>query len=412
MRTAPGGHPPGPVLRLSATVLCACCALVWLLAAAPARADFDESFCAGNAAAPWVQGVNGLPPYPTYGDQCSTTGYYDLGVNFLSAMPSATTYAAGIELPSGEVLTGLSVAFQTDASSGGTAGLAIDYDDTAIVGGETGSAGLGTSISSAVPDATSLAFELVCLSSSSTPCTFPDVNPVRVGAMTLTIHDTGPPAVAAAGGSLATPGTYAGVQTVGYSASDAGSGVAKVTAALGSTVVATATATCQTAELSPCPHASSGVLTVDTTQVRNGTYPLTLTAYDVSGDPASVAVGSVRIRNSGTVSLRPRRRRGRVAARLVTGWNWGHPPLTRITSLRLEHLPRHGSVTLACRGPRCPRRHWASGRHVRRFERRLRGVAFHARDRLTFTIRAPHRVAERIAITIRRGHRPRGRVVR
>lgn len=296
----------------------------WLVPAA-ARADFSETPCSNGPAAPWTNGVDGAPGFALGLDECTSGGGYQFVIGGNNTIPPGDSTSAGIEMPAGEVLTGVNANYTTVASTSTGALMLVADSDGYLVDAAMGSGQANGVLSAALPDSSELTFRVYCTepTSSAPSCAFPS-NPLIVGAITLDIHDTGAPTVAAAGGSLAAKGTYSGLQTLGYAAQDAGSGVAKVTATLGATVVGSASSPCQPFELSPCPHTATGTFTIDTAAIANGAYPLTLTAQDASGDPATVAVDTVTIRNSGTVSVTPRRsRRDQVSATVVTAGTGG-----------------------------------------------------------------------------------------
>jgi len=89
----------------------------------------------------------------------------------------------------------------------------------------------------------------------------------------------------------------AGGQTLNYHATDIGSGVAKVTLTLGPSVVGTVQSTCYAWKLQPCPSSTTDTFNVDTRQLPDATYPVTLTAYDNSGDTTPEQISTVTVRN-------------------------------------------------------------------------------------------------------------------
>jgi hypothetical protein len=182
-----------------------------------------------------------------------------------------------------------------------------------------------------------------------------------------------------------------------------------VTASIGATVAATATSTCQAAALAPCPAMVSGVLSVDTRLIPDGTYPVILTAYDDSGDPASVQASTVTIANhsgSAPATVTPRVRRDRLHVDVAARWSWT-PRRTRLRSLALHHLPRAATVRLTCAGKGCPRRRWtAKPGRASALLKHLRGTRLRPGDRLTLTIARHGRRPERVVVRIRAGRKP------
>jgi hypothetical protein len=154
----------------------------------------------------------------------------------------------------------------------------------------------------------------------------------------------------------------------------------------------------------------SGALSVDTGLIPDGTYPVILTAYDDSGDPASVQAATVTIANhsgSAPATITPRTHgRGRLHVKVVARWFWA-PSHTRMKSLRLLKLPHRATLALSCAGKDCPRAHWSAGPgHAKRLLRHLRRTTFTPGDRLVLSISERGYRTERIAIRIRAGRKP------
>jgi hypothetical protein len=245
--------------------------------------------------------------------------------------------------------------FKTPATQTGAI-LQLRYPGVVVLNQSVGDPNGLTFLDTALPGAASFSVALFC--DAAQGCTAPPDNEgVEVGPMDVTLHDTGIPAVQSTGGTLGAPGTVRGVQPILYTASDTGSGVAKVTVSIGSTVAATATSTCQVAALAPCPPTVSGALSVDARLIPDGTDPVILTAYDDSGDPASVQAATVTIANhsgSAPATITPRARGDHLHVKVVAAWSWT-AKRTRLKSLTLHKLPRRAVVTLTCRGKGCPR---------------------------------------------------------
>lgn len=116
------------------------------------------------------------------------------------------------------------------------------------------------------------------------------------------------------GGSLGSPGTKAGPQSLSYSAGDAASGIQRVEVLLGGTVAGAAdfsrnlalpiaqqgSGNCTYTGLAACPPSQSGDIAVDTTKVPNGAHPVTLRAIDAAGNRKDVAGPQVLIANATT----------------------------------------------------------------------------------------------------------------
>lgn len=377
-----------------------------VLVAGTARADFTVHTCGGAPAPAWSEGVGGGDAFAAVADECTTGG----GFGFLSGTLSVgKILSAGVVAPAGEAITHVSVGFHSSQSSGGgPLMLQFGYGSVETYTEPSGDKYAGTSYAAALPDADDFFLRVVCPIAPQQPCDTPtSTTPlVTIDALDLTMHDTGVPAVSAPDGTQV--GTYRGLESLVYNAGDGGSGVARVTASLGSTVVGSVQISCQSYSLAPCPHAASGTVPVNTRLVKDGTYPVILTAYDASGDPASVTAGSVKVRNhSRTVSLpAPKRRNGAVRTRIAMGWRW-NGARTTLTKLTFSKLARTATVTVSCVGRRCPfttRR--SRARHVKRLERRLRGTTYRVGQRLQVTVSQPHLRSERGQVRFRRGRVP------
>ncbi len=374
----------------------------------PARADFTETFCANSPPPPW-SAVADEATFPATGDLCTEGGDYQFGTGAASLAPQ-TLLAAGISAPPGETFTAASVQWTTQPyTGGGEPFVEFRYGaGTTLAAALVSSSPTTQTFTAGLPQTTEFSADLYCSTSDGQDCSFAAPQGLlQLGATTMTVHDTGTPTVAATGGSLATGGTVKGAQTLLYHATDTGSGVQRVTVSLGATVVATDVSSCEAASLTPCPATVDGTLSANTAAVPDGTYPVILTAYDVSGDATPVQVATVTVANRvGTTTVHPSRRRRAIRTKVTFKWD----PRARSTRLIWTHfgrLPARAHVTVTCRGHRRPfHRLRASTRSIAGLERQLRHRTFHAGDRLTVTITAPRRRRETGTIRIRDGRLP------
>jgi hypothetical protein len=378
-----------------------------------ARADFIETFCSpGVAAAPWTLGTV-ASPWAEANDTCGETGG-SIGWD-MHADPLATgSYSSGIVAPQGEVFTHETLNFTTQTDPDGALFFLFGYGQATILNEyEDNASGLSAEVDRDLPDATTLWTRIDCDNASG--CSMGSfINVLAVGSMALTVHDTGVPAVAPAGGSLAANAVVKGDQTLLFNATDAGSGVQRVTLSLGPNIVATDAITCQAASLTPCPPGASGSLSADTSLLPDGSYPVILTAYDVSGDATPVQVSTVTVANHiGTLSV-PIKRRAKghghhvrpVKVKAKFKWDW-RGATTRLDFARFGRLPRRGRITLRCSGKRCPFTRLSVGRRgVTHLKHKLVRRVFRPGQTLEVTISAPHRVAERGLMTIQAGALP------
>jgi hypothetical protein len=387
--------------------------LIGGIAVGTAQADYTVTMCGGNPAPQWMEGLDSSAAFASAGDACTTGGVYGFDVAGSSMQPN-TDVGVGLRSPGGLAITHVSVHYNTLSTSSGAEGfMRIEHDGNLMVDALMGDANAGTALNAGVPDARDLTFNVYCSSSDGpTGCSFPNSQILTVGTLTLTMHDTGRPTVSATSGSLTAAGTYPGVQTLNYSASDTGSGVSRVTVALGATVLATDQSACQAYILAPCPSTTAGTLDVDTTQVPDGSYPVTLTAYDASGDPAPVQVATVTVANhTATQTLPAPRKPGRVHTTVAMRWRWSRSR-TVLKELVIRRFARSATITVRCTGRHCPfKTQRGDGRHVKRFVRAMVSRVFHAGQKLTVTIAQPHLISERGQITIRRNKKPAARTL-
>jgi hypothetical protein len=112
-----------------------------------------------------------------------------------------------------------------------------------------------------------------------------------------------------------------------------------------------------------------------------------------------------------TTRLPRSKKRRALKVPITVSWTWNHA-WTRLTRIRVGRLPRHATITIACRGRSCPQRaHEARDRHVRSRLRALTGTRYHAGDQILITLRAPGRSPERVEILIRDGRLPAAKLL-
>jgi hypothetical protein len=146
--------------------------------------------------------------------------------------------------------------------------------------------------------------------------------------------------------------------------------------------------------------------------VPDGTYPVIITAYDASGNPAPVQVATVTIHNHTATQSLPQPKKPRsVHTQVEITWHWTTAS-TVVKQLTFHKLARSATMTVSCSGRRCPfKTATGDGRHVARFARSLVHRAFRPGQKLTVTIAQPHLRSERAQVTIRRDRKPAVRAV-
>jgi hypothetical protein len=110
-------------------------------------------------------------------------------------------------------------------------------------------------------------------------------------------------------------------------------------------------------------------------------------------------------------AARGRKHRRQVHAKIVLSWTWNHSR-TRLQGVRITGMPRHGRLTIECRGRGCPRSGYVATAHqLGPLLKALRGTRYRAGDRLLITILAPGAKSERAEVTIRNGALPRAKLI-
>jgi hypothetical protein len=159
-------------------------------------------------------------------------------------------------------------------------------------------------VSPLLPSDTRIYLVLVgCSGGTGEPCTATDTNILDVRGAEVTLEEGSAPTGSIDGGELMADGPQSGVRALAYTAGDLESGVARVSAIIGKTVVGTAdfVGDCAYAALAACPQARNGSISVDTRKVADGIYPVSLRVTDAAGNEKTVqAATAIRVAN-GTV---------------------------------------------------------------------------------------------------------------
>lgn len=130
---------------------------------------------------------------------------------------------------------------------------------------------------------------LQCSGGAPSDCWFNSDKPLQVRGVEVDLYEDRPPQGVFEGGSLLDPGARSGQLTVGFSATDEESGVARVELLLGDNVVADANlesnkALCPHTEFSACPARYASDFIVDTGLVPPGLYTPILRITDAAGN--------------------------------------------------------------------------------------------------------------------------------
>jgi hypothetical protein len=152
------------------------------------------------------------------------------------------------------------------------------------------------------PGTRSMKIDVYCsYGKGAVDCNFDDPpHVINVSSLVYMLAEGVKPDGQVTGGGLLDNGPRSGTQTLGYSAGDDDSGVKTVVAKLGSTTVATddLSVSCAYDNWNACPRAHSQTLTVDTSQLDDGRYPLTLEVADAAGNAKTEDTGrTITVKN-------------------------------------------------------------------------------------------------------------------
>ena len=245
---------------------------------------------------------------------------------------------------------------------------------------------------------------------------------VRIAGARLLLSDAAQPTAGPTFTGTAAQPVVSGVGHLLFTASDDGPGVYQVSAALDGHTVETivpdgndgacapigtdpATGALEFDHGQPCPTSVGVDLPVPTGGLPDGHHELTVTVTDAGRN--SVVVEDSIITTSNPQLTPVRAGRQAIHTRFVISWSWsGATTVLRV--IAAHHLPADATLRFACRGPRCPRLRVsaAHGARIGRLLRSLAGRRFAAGDRLLLAVTAPHRMRERVALSIRRGRQP------
>jgi hypothetical protein len=180
-------------------------------------------------------------------------------------------------------------------------------------------------VSPVLPADTTVYHVLVnCVGGAMVGCTAVDSNVLDIHGIEATLEEGLAPTGSIDGGELLAGGPQAGVRALTYSAKDLQSGVASVSALLGTVVVGAAdfTGECAHADFAACPQVRNGVLSVDTRKVADGIYPVTLRVRDAAGNEQTVvSPTAIQVANGAGSAVG---QGGTTAGRLIASFTANH----------------------------------------------------------------------------------------
>lgn len=202
-------------------------------------------------------------------------------------------------------LSGSGSALYVAASAGGKTGTVAED----IFGPPGGSTLTSPYVSPVLlADTGSYVLVLSCSGSHPDGCAPASPNPLEVRGAEVTLQEDVAPTGTIDGGSLLADAGQSGTRTLHYTMSDQESGVAEVSAVLGTTVVATHDfrPECAHASFAACLQSRTAIMSVNTNQVPDGSYPLSLRVTDAAGNheviqaPRVVLISNGRLAQSTT----------------------------------------------------------------------------------------------------------------
>jgi len=241
--------------------------------------------------APWTAELDGVNTFRF--DGCVSGGPFGIGLN-VRTMRAFATASLVLERPNEGPKAAIGIVryrtWITAELSGTGAPAFVD------AGGSCGPPGCVKSDDQpwvSAPLSMNNARVVILLRCTAGDCAFDSEHPLQVRGAEVDLYEDVPPAGEIEGGTLLN-GSPSAVRTVSISATDAESGVARVEALLGDTVVATQDlegnqSLCPHTDFNACPPRYATDLSVDTSRVAPGTYGLTLRVFDAAGNRRVVA---------------------------------------------------------------------------------------------------------------------------
>ncbi|MDA0169794.1 Ig-like domain-containing protein [Solirubrobacter taibaiensis] len=172
-----------------------------------------------------------------------------------------------------------------------------------------------------------LTFQVRCVAAT---CATSQAGPrasYRIVSGTATIDDPAPPVIVAA-----TASAWQRTPALTVSATDA-SGVASLTVKTGEKALGTTTLTCDFRHLQPCPGTGSATFTTD---LPDGTYPLTVTATDAAGQASTAPYGTLMLDRTAPAS--PIGLTVRATGNGMYAYSWTNPDQGQAAPIAAAHL--------------------------------------------------------------------------
>jgi hypothetical protein len=273
-----------------------------------ARADYTISWCQ-NAASdpPFTNGGTGAEPWNDIRYECNSnppvvdldnvsekTINGKLEVKTEGVLYGNHSYKVTMTTPTGLTISRIDTTLVSEPYNRGESKLEVQVgDDGGVFFSQPAVSPWTDNVNQALPAGDStVTIGDRCVIVLNVSCFFASpLGILTVASLSLTLHDDEQPTLYLTGGELLLTGQHSGNENVTFSASAPNSGIAEVDAYLGSTLVgidAYQTTQCSYTRFEPCPKSVSDTISVNTTKVADGSYPLVLKAYDASGNVVGV----------------------------------------------------------------------------------------------------------------------------
>ena len=229
----------------------------------------------------------------TFGfDDCATGGGFGIGAGVI---PAGSASGATLETPPGIAIRYVRLWLVARLQSTGstlfahTASAGPGFITPAVglfgpPGGETLSSPF---VSSQLGTDTTIFYVVVsCSADKGTDCPAVDTDVLDIRGAEATLEENLAPGGSIDGGTVLTAGPQSNIKTLAYTATDRESGIARVSAIAGRTVIGTAdfAADCPFAAPLACPSTRTGTIDVDTRKVADGLYPVSMRVTDAAGN--------------------------------------------------------------------------------------------------------------------------------
>lgn len=245
--------------------------------------------------APWKANLDGVNTF--YFDDCRSGGSFGIGLNVQAMRPYSSASLALVRPDAGAKSVIGIVRYRTwitaELAGSGAPAFIDDGGSFSPPGGTTPDN--APWISPLFPLTNPAIY--VRLRCTVGDCSFSSRTPLQARGIEVDLYEDVPPSGEIEGGTLLLAGTRSGRSTLSFSATDQESGVARVEALLGDTVVAGEdlernAALCPHTDWNACPARYSADFVIDSSILSPGQYPLALRITDAAGNRRLVTAGA------------------------------------------------------------------------------------------------------------------------